>query len=184
MVNQTFKDFEISPDAILNKEFPGFEQDYIVLDSLLRKYNPKSVFEIGCNFGSGTNIICNAVPYAKVYSLDLPYGEGDAPLYIGYDHTGENCKRPFTLLRGDSITFEYHKYPCEAYYVDGGHFYKNVLSETIKILELKPKLVIYHDTDIPEVMGALITGIETSFEKINYEVYKVTDTRISYLLRK
>ena len=37
--------------AIRNKEFHGFETDYLVLDSLLRKYKPKSVFEIGTNMG-------------------------------------------------------------------------------------------------------------------------------------
>ena len=180
MIQQTFKYFDISPDAIINNEFPGFKEDYLILDSLLRKYKPESVFEIGCNFGTGTNIICNALPDAKVFSLDMPYGRGDLPLYSGgKDHTGQNCKLPFTLLRGDSTEFDYSKYPCQAYFVDAGHFYENVLIETKKVLAEKPLIVIYHDSDIPEVMQGILDGMNEG-----YELYRVTDTRIAYLLIK
>lgn len=182
MINQQFTDFEISPLAIINNEFKGFKEDYLILDSLLRKYNPKSVFEIGTNFGSGTNIICNALPNAVVYSLDLPFGEGDKPLYQnGKDHVGINCKRPFTQLRGDSTEFDYYNYPCKAYFVDAGHFYENVYSETKLIIEQAPTIIIYHDTNIPKVLRAIKDA--TKYNS-NYELYRVTDTRIAYLLRK
>ncbi len=180
MIQQTFSDFEISPLAIRNKEFPGFEHDYLVLDSLLRKYQPKSVFEIGTNFGTGTNIICNALPEANVFSLDLPFGEGDKPLWAdGKDHVGENCKRVFMQLRGDSTKYNYSLYPCEFYFVDAGHFYQNVFKETTEVLKQNPLIVVYHDTDIPEVLHAIIDGMND-----DYELFRVTDTRISYLLRK
>lgn len=181
MIIKQFADFDISPDAIINNEFAGFKEDYLILDSLLRKYNPKSVFEIGTNFGTGTNIICNAVPDAKVYSLDLPFGQGDKPLYQnGQDRVGINCKRPFIELRGNSTTFDYSLYPCDCYFVDAGHFYENVLAETSKILAEFPDLVIYHDADIPEVMQ----GIKDGSKGLDYELYFVEGTRISYLLRK
>lgn len=183
MIKTVFNDIvtpELSKGAILNKEFQGFEQDYLVLHCLLRKYRPKSLLEIGTNFGTGTNIICNALPSADVYSLELPLGEGDAPLNQGgRDMTGRNCKFRFTQLRGNSLYFDYDAYPCEAYYVDGSHFYENVLAETEGILRQMPDLVIYHDTDIPEVLKAIKDAMNT-----DYELYRVTDTRISYLLRK
>ena len=183
MTNQNFKDFEISPHAIPNNEFKGFFQDYLILDSLLRTYNPKTFFEIGTNFGSGTNIICNAIHTALVYSLDLPFGKGDKPLYAaGFDNTGTNCNKPFTQLRGDSMTFDYSLYPCEGYFVDAGHFYDNVLHETKEILKQKPKIVIYHDADIPEVLQGIKDGIKESYE--SYELFRVIDTRIAYLAKK
>lgn len=179
MIQQKFTDFKISPLAIRNLEFPGFEQDYLVLDSLLRTYKPKSVFEIGTNFGSGTNIICSALPEANVYSLDLPFGEGDKPLWAdGKDHVGERCKRKYMQLRGDSTTFDYSLYPCEAYFCDATHEFDNVLAETTEVLKQNPKIVIYHDSDIPHVFNAICSAMTG-----DYELYRVTDTRISYLLR-
>jgi len=181
MIKQLFKDIvtpELSEGAIINNEFKGFREDYLVLWCLLKQYNPSSVFEIGCNFGSGTNIICNALPYADVYSLDLPFGEGDKPLYQnGKDHVGINCKLPFTLIRADSTTYDYSEYPCECYFVDAGHFYDNVLAETKSIIEQEPDIIIYHDSDIPEVLQAIQDA------KGDYTLYRVTDTRIAYLLK-
>lgn len=181
MITKQFTDFDISPLAIINDEFKGFREDYLILDSLLRKYNPKSVFEIGCNRGTGTRIIKNAVPNADVYSLDMPFGMGDAPLYSGTkDYTGINCDLPFTLLRGDSTTFDYSLYPCEFYYIDAEHTYHNVLLETKAVLKLNPKVVVFHDTNIPEVMKA----IEDAVFETDYYIVRVYDTRISYLKKQ
>ena len=80
MIEQLSKDilYDIE-DAILNEEFTGFKEDYLVLHSLIRKYQPDTFFEIGTNMGTGTNIICNAMGFSddvlnigQVYSLDLP----------------------------------------------------------------------------------------------------------------
>jgi hypothetical protein len=185
MITKQFNDFEISPLAIRNREFEGFENDYLILDSLLRMYNPKSVFEIGTNFGTGTNIICNAVPNAKVYTLDLPFGYGDAPLYLGQiDFTGSKCKRPNTQLRGDSTTFDYSLYPCEFYYIDAEHTFENVFKETSSVLMLNPKVIAFHDTDIPEVMNAIEMACAAFLDMDKYDLIKVVDTRISYLILK
>ena len=181
MMKQLFKDIvtpELSEGAIINNEFIGFKEDYLVLWCLLKKYNPSSVFEIGTNFGTGTNIICNALPYADVYSLELPFGEGDAPLVNkGKDMTGVNCKLPFTQIRADSTTYDYSEYPCKCYYVDATHQYDNVFKETTLILEQEPDIIIFHDADIPEVLQAIQDA------KGDYTLYRVTDTRIAYLLK-
>lgn len=178
MIKQTFSEIvtdELIKDAILNNEFPGFMQDYLVLHCLLRKYKPQTVFEIGTNFGTGTNIICNAVPDAKVYTLELPSGLGDKPLTAsGKDMTGVNCKFPFYQLRGDSTKFDY--FHCDFFYIDAEHIYENVLAETKAVLETTPFIVCYHDSDIPEVMRAIQDGMTA-----NYDLYVVEGTRISYL---
>jgi predicted O-methyltransferase YrrM len=189
MISQLFADIydpETAKDAILNEEFHGFKEDYLVLHCLLRKFKPKSVFEIGCNMGTGTNIICNALPDAKVYSLDLPtelaHISLQHPISEGKgDRVGSKCTRPFTLLRGDSLIFDYSKYPCEAYFIDGEHDFEHPFFETTEILKLKPKLIIWHDSDIPEVAEA----ISLSFVEIKgYKFYRVIDTRMAYAVRK
>ncbi len=178
----------VTPDmafsAIINDDFPGFKEDYLILHCLLRMNNPKTIFEIGTNMGTGTEIICNAVPNAKVYSLDLPTEEAHIslqhPISEGKgDKVGSYCKRPFTQLRGNSMTFDFSKYPCEAYYIDGEHTYKNVLQETKAILKCKPKLVVYHDSDIDEVMQAIVDGVG----KRRYSITRVEGTRITYLTK-
>jgi hypothetical protein len=179
---------ELMQGAVLINGFKGFLQDYSVLHCLLKIYNPKSVFEIGTSVGDGTNLITNALPNAKVYSLDLPFGEGDKPLYQnGKDHVGINCKRPFTQLRGDSTTFDYSLYPCEFFYIDAGHFYDNVVAETKAVLKLKPKVIAFHDSDIPEVMQGIEDGVRSIYGitmNTEYDLIRVVDTRISYLILK
>jgi hypothetical protein len=187
MIKQTYAEIvtpKLLQGAIENNEFTGFLQDYHVLHCLLRKYQPESVFEIGTNMGTGTNIICNAVPKAKVYSLDLPtelaHISLQHPISEGKgDNVGSKCKFPFTQLRGDSLTFYYSDYPCEAYFIDGEHDFDHPYYETDSIIgDAKPKLIIWHDSDIPEVWEAITEAIDS-----NYTLYRVTDTRIAYATR-
>jgi predicted O-methyltransferase YrrM len=201
MINQTYADIctpELLAGAIENNEYTGFKEDYHVLWCLLKKYNPASVFEIGTNMGTGTNIICHALPDAKVYSLDLPTelahislqhpvseGKGDA--------VGSKCKKPFTQLRGDSMMFNYKDYPVEAAFIDGEHDYDHVFKETVGIAaHLNDiKLIIWHDADMPEVAEgiehaiAYANSVRAGFELPNrFELYRVTDTRIAYAVKQ
>lgn len=174
----------LAEGAIINDRMEGFREDYLTLHCLLRKYNPKSVFEVGTHVGWGTKIIKNAVPEAKVYSLDLPDSEASVslqhPISEGKAGVGVECDLSFIQLRGDSRLFNYGAYPCEAYWVDAEHKYNNVYAETTLILKCKPKIIIYHDTDIPEVLEAIMDALEYT----RYEVVRVQDTRVSYCIKK
>lgn len=193
MIEQLAQDvyYDIS-DAIIHDAYIGFKEDYLCLHSLIRKYRPNSFYEIGSNIGSGVNVIANAIykynPQAKIYSLDLPYEtmrENSKQYPIGEngeDRVGSAARFPYTQLRGDSLTFDFSQYPCEGYFVDGEHDYEHPYTEITKVLLLKPKIVIAHDSDIPDVWRAINDAIfENGFP---YELYRVTDTRIAYALRK
>jgi hypothetical protein len=187
MKTQTFADIynpNIAFGAIINDEFKGFKEDYLLLHCLVKMYAPKSVFEIGTNMGRGTEIICNAVPNAKVYSLDLPtelaHVSLQHPISEGKgDKVGSLCKKPFTQLRGDSRAFDFSEYPCEAYYIDAEHTTDAVTRETQQAVKYKAKLIIWHDADMPEVMAGIVAGIGKG-----YELYRVEDTRIAYAVKK
>lgn len=190
MITQTYNDI-VTPDllagAIENNEYEGFLQDYHVLHCLIRKYQPLSFFEIGTNMGTGTNIICNAGKnwLMKVYSLDLPTELAHVSLQYptsgaSGDKVGSNCKFGYTQLRGDSMEFDYSAYPCEGYFIDGEHDYVHVAAETGRTLVQNPKIVIYHDSDIQGVWDALTSYLPNQ----DYELYRVTGTRIAYALRK
>lgn len=177
---------ELLQGNIDNNEFHGFLEDYRVLHCLLRKYNPKSVFEIGCNMGTGTKIIKNAVMEAEVFSLDLPtelaHTSLQHPLMEGKgDYVGIKCDLPFTLLRGDSMVFDFSKYPCEAAFVDGEHDRGHPKRETIELIKNCTKLIVYHDSDITDVMNGILDAFEGD---IHYNLYRVNGTRIAFAVLK
>lgn len=171
-------------DGVILHTHEPFIKDYVALHCILKLYNPKSVFEIGTHIGEGTRIICNASPSAKVFSLDLP----DELSSMSLQHplfkkkvVGEICKFPYTQLLGNSVTFDYSKYPCEAYFIDGEHDYVHPRHETSEIIKQKPIVIVWHDADIYAVYNA----IKDSFEwNSDYDLYLVTETRIAYAVRK
>lgn len=176
-------DSSLAKDCITHTHLP-FLKDYITLHILLKIAQPKSVFEIGTHIGEGTNIICNAVKEAKVYSLDLPVEESHKTLQhpILKDMcVGQKCSLPYTQLHGDSMTFDYSQYQAEAYFIDGEHDYKHPRHETVEAIKQNPKIIIFHDADIMEVWNA----INDSFEWNNdYEVFRVQGTAIAYAIKK
>lgn len=188
MVEQLFKDVfdeQLSKNAIINDRHTGHKEDYLLLDCLLRKHHPKTFFEIGTNTGFGTTIIKNALGNdSTVYSLDLPdeewYKSKQHPISEGKIGVGCECEMPYVQLRGDSLVFDFNKYPCEGYFVDGEHKYKNVFAETDKIVQNNPKIIVWHDTDEPEVLRGVIDAMRNK----PYELYRVIDTRITYALKK
>ncbi len=193
MKKQEFVDIfdqELASGAILNQEYTGFKEDYLMLHCLLRKYKPKSVFEIGCNMGTGTQIIKNAVgKNSSVFSLDLPtelaHKSLQHPINEGKgDSVGHRCKLPFTLLRGDSMKFDYSQHPCEAYFIDGEHDYDHPYHETKEVLKLNPNLIAWHDSDMEPVYKAIVDAFEISPNGKNYDLFRIIDTRIAYAVRK
>lgn len=193
MIVQNYADIvtpELLIGAIENNEFEGFRNDYHILHCLIRKYKPVSLFEIGQNMGTGTNIICNAGKnwLMKVYSLDLPPDKIHLSLQHpqnegkGVDKVGSNCKFAHTQIRADSMEFEYSQIPCDAYFIDGEHDTKHVEHETSEVLLLEPKLIVWHDADIAEVWQGITNAFD--FVKPDMELYRVIDTRIAYALKK
>ena len=175
-------DSELAKGCITHTHLP-FLKDYIVLHILLRKHSVNTVFEVGTHIGEGTKIICNSVPSARVYTLDLPVEEAGKTLQhpvLKNKEVGELCNLCYFQLLGDSMTYDYSKYPCEAYFIDGEHDYAHARHETNEAIKQKPKLIIWHDADMPEVNNA----IEDSFAYQNeYDLYRVEGTRVAYAIR-
>lgn len=189
MIEQNYNDIvtpELSEGAIINNEFDGFDRDYLCLWCLIKKYKPKSFFEIGTNYGTGTKIIKAAAGNdAVVFSLDLPTELVHESLQPSadkkHDKVGVNCKLPFVQLRGDSMKFDFYKFPCEGYFIDGEHIYPNTFHETLEILKLKPKLIIWHDLHCIPVQEAIRDAL---LNNTDYDVYRILETRIAYAIKK
>ncbi len=191
MIQQTYKDIvkdELLVGTLDHNPHTGFLEDYRVLSCLLKIHEPKSLFEIGTNVGGGINVMKAALPQLEIFSLDLDYATmrlNSKQYPIGPDGTdkvGINAKGKYTQLRGDSMKFNYSQYPCEAYYIDGEHDTLHAAYESLAAFKLSPKIIIWHDSDMPPVMD----GIQAAFKKYSkdYELYRVTDTRIAYAVRK
>lgn len=178
---QELYDTEIARDCITHTHLP-FLKDYIALHILLKISEPKSVLEVGTHIGEGTNIICNSVPKAKVFSLDLPPEEASKsmqhPTYKQM-RIGEMCKRTYTQLYGDSMKFDYPI--CDAWFIDGEHDYSHPRHETVQAIKQKAKIIIWHDADIMEVYNAITDSFAYDGD---YNLYRVTGTAIAYAVRK
>jgi hypothetical protein len=164
---------ELSSRAIINDEFKGFREDYLVIHCLLRKWNPRTLFEIGTNHGRGTKIMKNAVSECKIFTLDIKEYAGG---WIDFD-----CVK----LIGDSTNFDYSPYyPIESWFIDGDHTYKNVYKETEEAIKSEATYIIYHDSDIHEVYTAIVDSFKSFDSENRWDLYRVEDTRIAYAIKK
>lgn len=178
---------ELKQGAYIHDAYTGFKEDYLTLHCLLRIHQPDTIFEIGTNIGEGVNVMATALPKAQIYSLDLPFetmklNSKQYPLDgQGNDRVGSAVRHSYTQLRGDSMAFKYSEWPCDVYFVDGEHTEVNVAHETKEILKCEPKIIVYHDADMPEVLAGIIKGFGKGKK---YEAFRVIGTRILYLKRK
>lgn len=197
--SQKISDVVVKPfsnGAIIREDFPGFKEDYLVIYSLIRKYNPNHLIEIGTSTGKGTNVICKAMGLKrywvqpnnkKVTSIDVPPGTDPSVLYPekedGHpERAGEYCKYPYQQIFGDSINFDFKPhYPVDAWFIDGKHDYKYAYGDTEQSLKSQPKLIIWHDMQIKDVSKA-VNDIMSKHPE--YEVYVVKGTRIGYAIKK
>lgn len=192
MKKQNYNDIvtdELLKGTLDHNAHTGFLEDYRVISCLLKLHKPKTMFEIGTNIGSGINVMAKAVPGLKIYSLDLDYDtmmQNSKQYPIGpngEDRVGSGAKVPYTQLRGDSLQFDYRKYPCDAYFIDGEHDYIHAHHESRRALEQKPKLIIWHDADMDEVYTGIVDAFVNDQEAKNYSIYRVEGTRIAYAIR-
>lgn len=188
MKRQTLSDVLFETEgALINNAHPGFKEDYLALHSLLRRYKPDSIFEIGTNTGGGLNVIGASRPGAKIWSLDLDYesmmkNPKEFPIGGGgVDRTGSGARVPFIQIRADSLKFDYATIPCEAYFIDGCHDYDHPLHESREVIKQNPRLIIWHDADMEPVFNAICDAFKGNKD---YELYRVEGTRIAYALRK
>lgn len=167
----------LAANAIIRME-AGFEQDFLVLHCLIKKINPKKLFEIGTCEGYGTLIMANACPSCSIISLDLP--PHSSPFFLKLSDIGRKCTRPYQQVFGDSLKYAYSQhFPIDAWFIDGAHDYLHVKHETEQAIKSNAKLIVYHDTDIPEVLQAIVDTLDGTI----YKIYRITDTRVSFAIK-
>lgn len=187
-----------SEGAIERNDFPGFHEDYLVIHSLLRKYKPKNLLEIGTSSGTGTNVICNSMGVRKgvkgklldkkkVTSIDVPPGTDSSVIYPDKEdghpeRAGANCSFPYTQLFGSSVKFDFSPYyPIESWFIDGKHDYEYCSKDTKQALKSDPDLIIWHDIQIKGVRDA-VEDVMGKHPK--YHLYRAGDTRVAFAIKQ
>lgn len=141
--------------------------ELVVIDKLVRRAAPKTVFEIGTFDGRTTlNMAANAPDGAHVYTLDLPRSDVEKTKFpldrhdrfcvekekSGARFSGSDCDGKITQLYGDSARFDYGPYlgGVDFVFVDGAHSYEYVLSDSKNaraLLRGGKGIILWHDYD-------------------------------------
>ena len=177
--------------------------ELLCLVSLVKKYNPKRLFEIGTFDGRTTlNIAQNAPADAKVYTLDLLKEKKDqTALYmasaekkfidkdtVGQRYAGKDAGK-ITQLYGDSANFDYSPFlnSIDFIFVDGAHSYEYVVSDSQNALKLLrgKGIIVWHDYDTIYRGGRGLTrALNELYRKKMKEMKRIEGTSLVFLLRE
>ncbi|WP_353718636.1 class I SAM-dependent methyltransferase [Dyadobacter sp. 676] len=146
-----------------------------VISNLVKKWNPRRIFEIGTFQGRTTlNMALNSGSDTEIVTLDLPAGElastkmdiedGEVR-YVKKEVSGERfighpAASKIRQVFGDSASFSFDEYKdsVDVAFIDGSHAYEYVLNDSEKVFPIMRKggLIIWHDyTNWPGVWTAL-----------------------------
>lgn len=158
-------------ERIVNVKLPQ-RQDLRLLETFLlvaaiRLVNASRIFEFGTFLGSTTlNLALNIPSDGQVLTLDLDkqstnqakQDPADVPITQAHlaakpslDFLGSSVSGKVKMLTGNSTTFEFSpwKRSMDLVFIDGGHDYDTVKSDTENALELvsmsKPSCILWHD---------------------------------------
>ena len=167
--------------------------ELLILSAFASKLNEtQNVLEIG-TFEGITSLNCSLnAKYSKVYTLDLPLDHSLDELqdkeYLDYDKDLINSdKRRSEILKnisiiiqlyGESTKYDFSKTDYSMAFIDGGHDYQTVKSDTENILKYinKPGSVFWHDYDVTNDVGKYLCDISHE-----YDIKWIKNTRLCYL---
>ena len=167
--------------------------ELLILSAFASKLNEtQNVLEIG-TFEGITSLNCSLnAKYSKVYTLDLPLDHSLDELqdkeYLDYDKELINSdNRRSDILKkisnviqlyGDSTKYDFSKTDYSMAFIDGGHDYQTVKSDTENILKYinKPGSVFWHDYDVTNDVGQYLLNISDE-----YDIKWIKNTRLCYL---
>ena len=166
--------------------------ELLILSAFASKLNvTQNVLEIG-TFEGITSLNCSLnANNSKVYTLDLPLDHSLDELqdkeYLDYDKDLINSDKRrseilkninnVTQLYGDSTKFDFSKTDYSMAFIDGGHNFQTVKSDTENILKYinKPGSVFWHDYDVTNDVGEYLHEISGE-----YDIKWIKNTRLCY----
>ena len=167
--------------------------ELVILAAFASKLNDTQNFlEIG-TFEGITSLNCSLnANNSKVYTLDLPLDHSLSELqdkeYLDFDKdliNSDNRRSDIIKdisnviqLYGDSTKYDFSKTDYSMAFIDGGHDYQTVKSDTENILKYinKPGSVFWHDYDVTNDVGHYLLNISDE-----YDIKWIKNTRLCYL---
>ena len=171
----------------------GYVEDHqgMLIAALAQGLHAHTFFEIGTNRGRTSWTVARNNPAIQVYTLDVPLcaTSADVALELGSDdhryfRPGEACGEAFrdtpeaeriTQLWGDSATFDFSPYAgaIDLIYIDGGHTYEYVKSDTENALELLSPTgtIVWDDYGSHPGVYELVTALAATLDKPVYHVF-------------
>lgn len=127
--------------------------DYMFLKSVAEVFQCKRYLEIGSYIGESINILTDCCE--ELYSITAPLDSEFSMRHFCErngipDYSGRLIKSPkIVQYFADSKLFDYSQLPegIDLFFIDGGHSYENVYSDTRNIFSIKgpDSIVIWHD---------------------------------------
>ncbi|MCC7051610.1 MAG: class I SAM-dependent methyltransferase [Bacteroidia bacterium] len=196
----------IMPNTSFEKRDDIFEDGNVSLYELecicrlIKKHQPKNIFEIGTFNGRTTyHLAANAPEQAKIFTLDLPQNQVAATdlriktgekKFINKDFSGAYfldtpMQQKITQIYADSAQHNYSKYnnTIDFIFVDGSHSYEYVKNDTEvarKLLHNGKGVILWHDYGWNEVIQALNEYKDSDLFFKN--LINIQDTSLAYLV--
>lgn len=171
--------------------------ELLIISSLIAFYRPKNLLEIGTFNGNTTlQMALNAPEDAIIHTLDLPPLEvatkepvltSDLPFILEKDKRQRkylNSRASFKIRQylGDSTSYDFKLFAqnrlLDFVFIDGGHSYECVKSDTQKTLQLLAPggIILWHDF-IPHYSG-IYRYLHELRQKLN--VVHIKDTTLAF----
>ena len=191
---EKFKDGLIghhSQEAI-NRQHLDQEQ----LINLIEEHNCKSVLEIGTWEGQ-TGLLLWLHPNVKKFkaidihsSMNVEYDNSmhkvnEVPIdFVGHYMKNTHTQIDFIdTMKWNPVGWQKENGHFDMIFIDANHDLRHVRNDTLKALELKPKIIVWHDVAHDEGLDMVPTFL-LSFENTHpqYEIHKIGGTEIGYIV--
>jgi hypothetical protein len=148
----------------------------------------QNFLEIGTYDGNtALNVSQNIDITSNVFTIDLPedtlvQGRFSYDNYLIKNNNRQNKKhllqKNVSQIYHDSTTLDFSNINFNAAFIDGGHDYETVKSDTNNVLKYikKPGFILWHDYDIECEIGDLLHSLTKE-----YPIQSIEGTRLAYL---
>lgn len=160
--------------------------DYFQLQTAIKVYRPRVIYEVGTATGHTTRWFGEEAPWATIYTIDLPNAEmGPDQQHealpsdqIGYEYKGSPQEKQIIQIIGNSqdpsfVLPRIHE-QVDLAFVDGDHRYEGVYADSRVVFNLMKdhSLIFWHDANLEHVWRAICDFCY----KVGIMPFKIADT--------
>jgi len=130
--------------------WPTAYQDHLALAYLIKKFEIKSILEIGVWKGATSGLFCKMDEVEKVKGIDI-----NQEMNVKYTHNGHPLSNPEfygQLVKSPKFSLEFAdtkqvepKEQFDMVFIDGNHTEEYIANDTLLALKYKPKIIVWHD---------------------------------------